>query len=779
MNTDSIYIEILKESDHLRIKERLPNNDIYSRFDYVYPNMQMIEERSDAIVDEINQALRHQPLQTSSLDLLKKLGLLLWDELLSARFKEIFQTANKPFLYLELDYQLLHIPWEILFDGETFLCEKFYMGRSKIITPENIIPCKKREDQKPLKMLMVSNSVKELPNAVKEGKKIRDIFDCIDQRHEYILTSQKTDLSLAELKEQLRDYDFIHYAGHAEYIKEKSSESGLKCTDGIFKASDVKKMENSAAMPLIIFSNACQSARLQAINWEHHEDPNIQNNAAGLATAFTMRGVKHYIGTYWEIQDKPGRHFSELFYNEFINNKPIGEIIHHTRKLFQKRFPKDISWISYIFYGDPKKIYTLKPGTNIILPGTGDSETDKSTNTTRAKGQNPQPQEKNRIPWETEKPRRQSNWKSIFCIMLFFICGILLWDIRQEISRSNTIAEQIKVIKPGVHTIYQQSNKMKQIPLTNQQANLVFLKKQQEGAHITLSDLNHLLTQINQLKYAWLTHPENIRIEVISIQDQLNQIIADMHLMTIRIQLKKQLDERYQRTEGLYQQYKSMVKLPPEKDHWTFGPLSLAMVFDSKMVHENESLILHAIQSQIKQEIPEIVLIERESFDKLLEELIRKGPHQSKLYQPVLLLFLATHFNENEASIISMRLDDIEKGTIIALTDDIIHSNRPILQQKQVLSQKIISILKSTLPEYPIRGRIFDIIQDKIRLNIGQKHGVAIGQQFNVVETGIVLKVKSTLPESCFCVIVSGNETIKKGLKVSMVVQPLSFKKTE
>ena len=160
-------------------------------------------------------------------------------------------------------------------------------------------------------------------------------------------------------------------------------------------------------------------------------------------------------------------------------------------------------------------------------------------------------------------------------------------------------------------------------------------------------------------------------------------------------------------------------------------------------------------------------MVERRSFDKLLEELVRLGPHQSKLIHPVLFLFLAVHHKKYQLSIISMRLDDIEKGIILDLSDSVVHSDKPILQQKKMLSKKIISILKNTKSKYPIRGRITDINQNQIKLNIGENHGVEIDNFFKVIGTDILLKVDSIESDLSICSLKSGNDKLSKQLKVS------------
>ena len=60
---------------------------------------------------------------------LKKSGQLLWDNLLTRPVKERLKRAADRELTLSLDEELISIPWELMHNGEEFLCLAFDCGR--------------------------------------------------------------------------------------------------------------------------------------------------------------------------------------------------------------------------------------------------------------------------------------------------------------------------------------------------------------------------------------------------------------------------------------------------------------------------------------------------------------------------------------------------------------------------------------------------------------------------------------------------------------------------
>jgi len=98
-----------------------------------YQETEIAIEKIDGLVREIIYYLnRINILKNPDQHLLRELKKscqLLYNELLSQEIKIRLQNTQLKNLELIVDEQLVHIPWELLFDGQKFLCEQFSMGR--------------------------------------------------------------------------------------------------------------------------------------------------------------------------------------------------------------------------------------------------------------------------------------------------------------------------------------------------------------------------------------------------------------------------------------------------------------------------------------------------------------------------------------------------------------------------------------------------------------------------------------------------------------------------
>ena len=78
----------------------------------------------------------------------------------------------------------------------------------------------------------------------------------------------------------------------------------------------------------------------------------------GMANAFLLSGVRHYIGTVWEVQDEPSAAFAVSFYKALLDGQSVGESLYRARRLTASRFgEQSLIWASYILYGDPTTRY--------------------------------------------------------------------------------------------------------------------------------------------------------------------------------------------------------------------------------------------------------------------------------------------------------------------------------------------------------------------------------------------------------------------------------------
>ena len=181
-----------------------------------------------------------------------------------------------------------------------------------------------------------------------------EIESFLDAKRDLFLVDFKSyPVDIAFVKKHLRDYDIVHYAGHAKYDAQNPSESGWLLSDGMLKASEIAAMGGHQPMPALVFSNACQSGLSD--EWSAHDQ---EQRIFGLANAFLLSGVQHYIGTFWEIADKTSSQFAMGLYAFIAEGEDIGTAFRKTRRaLIDTGKEESLVWANYMLYGDPTREY--------------------------------------------------------------------------------------------------------------------------------------------------------------------------------------------------------------------------------------------------------------------------------------------------------------------------------------------------------------------------------------------------------------------------------------
>ncbi|OGX17671.1 MAG: hypothetical protein A3K83_03150 [Omnitrophica WOR_2 bacterium RBG_13_44_8b] len=352
----SLVLEILKQQDQLKMSI-FQQEELASTLRHYSQNtvsFMEIDKLCQEIISVLNKTGKASALQDDSIKSLKKTGQLLWDILLPRTIKDKLKSSSILNLILSIDEELINIPWELLYDGNSFLCLKFNLGRL-VRTKEQLTPPQYRSFTSIPKMLILANPTNDLKSAYLEGVFIRNQFD--RKRREIIIDFKSTDIDTLYVKKNLYDYDIVHFAGHCEYEADRPQDSGWVLADGKFSASDILAMSATVTLPTLVFSNACYSAKVNT----HLLDIDYQKKSYSLASAFLFSGVRHYIGSIRRIEDQVSLAFSKEFYSQLISGKSVGESLRLSRLKSVNEFGmQSFAWTSYLLYGDPNFVLFRK-----------------------------------------------------------------------------------------------------------------------------------------------------------------------------------------------------------------------------------------------------------------------------------------------------------------------------------------------------------------------------------------------------------------------------------
>jgi CHAT domain-containing protein len=343
-------IEASRENGYIKVSvyERGEGGEKTLRpYEHIDVPWEQIDARRREVINLLNRANRRAKVTREILESLKKSGQVLFDLLVPPKAREKLSATAACNLILYVDDKLVHIPWELLFDGRQFLCRRFAMGRI-VRTRQAPTALSSRTPKSPFKVLVVADPRGDLEASYREGTEIRNFLD--EKRDIFHVDFKSHPVDVSFVKKNLRDYDIVHYAGHADYHSENPSESGWLLKDARLKASEISAMGGLQPMPSLVFSNACQSGH--SGEWRIGEEDEQQ--IFGLANAYLLAGVQHYIGTFWEILDEPSSQFAKLFYGSLSRGESVGEAVRKAReKLIGAHGEETIVWAGYMLYGDP------------------------------------------------------------------------------------------------------------------------------------------------------------------------------------------------------------------------------------------------------------------------------------------------------------------------------------------------------------------------------------------------------------------------------------------
>jgi class 3 adenylate cyclase/CHAT domain-containing protein/Tfp pilus assembly protein PilF len=350
----ALHLEALRKDSHLEIST-YETGEGKARTIRTYEvsaiSSESIYEKTKEIASLLNRANRRGKVSHEILSALREAGQFLYDELLTLKAKNDLKTTEAQDLIVSIDDGLVHIPWELLYDGSKFLCQRFNMGR--VVSTQKRLPGTKQRDlAKPLKVLILSDPKGDLKDSRREGSFIRDEAD----KHSSLMSvnPKSGPVTREYARGKMRNFDVVHYAGHADYDTDNPSQSGWLLADTKFTSDDIIRMAGSTPLPALVFSNACKSGQTE--EWKVKE--NYGKGIYGLANAFLLAGVQHYIGTFWEVLDEPSSQFALAFYRSMLKGCTIGEAVREARlHLIQEYGEETIVWASYLLYGDPSFRY--------------------------------------------------------------------------------------------------------------------------------------------------------------------------------------------------------------------------------------------------------------------------------------------------------------------------------------------------------------------------------------------------------------------------------------
>jgi CHAT domain-containing protein len=276
---------------------------------------------------------------------LRKAGQYTYGHLIPPRIQALLEGSTADHLRMDVDERLIDLPWELIHDGSDFLCMRYAAGRR--LVSDQLSAADGIRHPRPVRdasALVIADPTADLPGAKKEGEEVSALLTRAGLRVDF-LTGR--DVKKRDVLMSLRQYDIVHYAGHATHDSLNPDESCLVANDGEIQAFEIARFLK-APCPSVVFLNACWSA-------EELRDPEAYSPMMrGLSRTFMYAGVTAFLGYLVPVPDRSAKSFAIEFYTSISVGRSIGESVRRSRIAVRESYGDgDVTWASAVLYGEP------------------------------------------------------------------------------------------------------------------------------------------------------------------------------------------------------------------------------------------------------------------------------------------------------------------------------------------------------------------------------------------------------------------------------------------
>lgn len=247
------------------------------------------------------------------------------------------------------------LPWELLHDGEGFLCLKRMFARMPAgqTFPRRTRVAASQTQSRDIRVLLIhSESGEPLPMARQEVDAVRKRLELMEPAPTVTLLGG-SELTSARLTDELSlgNYDVVHYTGHAGFDAARPHLSYLLLPSlELFRAERVPRLLEGHP---VVFLNACESSRAARPEVGSRTDSTVAQ-AQGLGAAFVYGGAQACVGSLWPVFDDTAADFATTFYDQLIaRHQRVGEALRVARQRSFEARKDAITWAAYALYGDP------------------------------------------------------------------------------------------------------------------------------------------------------------------------------------------------------------------------------------------------------------------------------------------------------------------------------------------------------------------------------------------------------------------------------------------
>ena len=338
LRTESQYAVHLLRDDHARDPTAPFALELAASIQDVQAQLDQLSQLLTSLASRRTAPLAAQA--SASGDPLVALGRLLYNRLMPAPIRSALSALpeGSPLTIVTNQTEVL---WELLHDGDDFLCLKYELSRqlltgsfrSPTVAPPHL-----------WSTLFIGNPTEDLNEAGAETEQlVRLVRGTPNTAIPRVLMQARATKSAVLQQLASGVYDLIHYSGHTVFDSADPSRTGILLAGG--EVLSLGEIEQNLAGKPYVFLNSCESARGSAASLGHLA-------AQDVVAAFVRGGAAGALGTFWPINDAASLDFALIFYRSILGGERVGAALRHAR-LAAKTSSQTSLWAAYIHYGDP------------------------------------------------------------------------------------------------------------------------------------------------------------------------------------------------------------------------------------------------------------------------------------------------------------------------------------------------------------------------------------------------------------------------------------------
>src|SRR5918998_984984 len=241
------------------------------------------------------------------------------------------EGALPPHKLAIVPHGLLHrVPFHALFDGESYLLERFEVSYAPSANVYSL--CQKRISRGFDRALVLGVADPSIPAVAEETQAV--------VRHLPVAELLRDEQATVEaLRSKVPGCGVLHLACHGMFRVDNPMFSSLKVGDGWLAASDVMRLDLAGALVTL---SACESGRNEVF---------AGDELMGLTRAFLGAGATTLVASLWLVQDETTAELMENWYEHLSEGVGRTTALRNAQLALKDKYPHPYYWAPFVLIG--------------------------------------------------------------------------------------------------------------------------------------------------------------------------------------------------------------------------------------------------------------------------------------------------------------------------------------------------------------------------------------------------------------------------------------------